>query len=314
MILDVGCGTGLLLPFLTTLGAPPQRYRGIDLSPRMVEVAQRVHALPAYEGGGRSERHACWCSALAVADAALEAARLTEAHGDTAYALFLALGNARDAVDAGDLTAAKAALESGLTLAPTEALKDVVRLRLARLALAGEEGGEGALRYLEAIRQGETMAGVAELRGDALASLGAFAEARAAYAAALAAGDSHLTGNTSTQPPSTSSSSTSEVVVSPRLTLNWRRTTRTPRWPTWRPFANTWASKHGTSLAARGAPRWPSSTRSIIPAGCEAWSCVGFSCVAGQNFVGFTRTEPATFSPMRLHRTAITSLRRNAVI
>ena len=65
------------------------------------------------------------------ADAALEAARLTEAHGDTAYALFLALGNARDAVDAGDLTAAKAALESGLTLAPTEALKDVVRLRLA---------------------------------------------------------------------------------------------------------------------------------------------------------------------------------------
>ena len=49
-VLDVGCGTGLLLPFLTTLGAPPQRYRGIDLSPRMVEVAQRVHALPAYEG------------------------------------------------------------------------------------------------------------------------------------------------------------------------------------------------------------------------------------------------------------------------
>ena len=35
---------------LQQLGAPPQRYRGIDLSPRMVEVAQRVHALPAYEG------------------------------------------------------------------------------------------------------------------------------------------------------------------------------------------------------------------------------------------------------------------------
>jgi predicted negative regulator of RcsB-dependent stress response len=120
------------------------------------------------------------------ADAALEAARLTEAHGDTAYALFLALGNARDAVDAGDLAAAKAALETGLALAPTEALKDVVRLRLARLALA-EEGPEAALRALEGIRQGESMAGVAELRGDALASLGAFTEARAAYAAALAA-------------------------------------------------------------------------------------------------------------------------------
>ena len=36
------------------------------------------------------------------------------------------------------------------------------------------------------------MAGVAELRGDALASLGAFAEARAAYAAALAAGEGAL--------------------------------------------------------------------------------------------------------------------------
>ena len=126
------------------------------------------------------------------ADAAVEAARLTEAHGDTVYALFLALGNARDAVEAGDLTAAKTALETGLTLAPTEALKDVVRLRLARLALAGEDGAEAALRYLERIRQGESLAGVAELRGDALASLGAFAEARAAYAAALAAGEGAL--------------------------------------------------------------------------------------------------------------------------
>lgn len=126
------------------------------------------------------------------ADAAVEAARLTEAHGDTVYALFLALGNAREAVEAGDLTAAKVALETALTLAPTEALKDVVRLRLARLALAGEEGAEAALRYLEAIRQGETLAGVAELRGDALASLGAFVEARAAYAAALAAGEGAL--------------------------------------------------------------------------------------------------------------------------
>ena len=125
------------------------------------------------------------------ADAALEAARLAEAHGDTAYALFLALAQAKDAVEAGDLASAKAALEKGLSLAPTDALKDVVRLRLARVAMA-EEGAEAALRQLEGIRQGQTMAGVAELRGDALASLGAFDEARAAYAAALTAAEGAL--------------------------------------------------------------------------------------------------------------------------
>ena len=61
------------------------------------------------------------------------------------------------------MTAAKAALESGLgALAPTEALKDVDPnvMPLARLALAGDEGGDSTLRYLEAIRQGETMAGI----------------------------------------------------------------------------------------------------------------------------------------------------------
>jgi predicted negative regulator of RcsB-dependent stress response len=125
------------------------------------------------------------------ADAELEAARLAEAHGDTAYALFLALAQAKDAVEAGDLSSAKAALEKGLSLAPTDALKDVVRLRLARVAMA-EEGAEAALRQLEGIRQGQTMAGVAELRGDALASLGAFDEARAAYAAALTAAEGAL--------------------------------------------------------------------------------------------------------------------------
>jgi predicted negative regulator of RcsB-dependent stress response len=125
------------------------------------------------------------------ADAELEAARLAEAHSDTAYALFLALAQAKDAVEAGDLASAKVALEKGLSLAPTDALKDVVRLRLARVAMA-EEGAEAALRQLEGIRQGQTMAGVAELRGDALASLGAFDEARAAYAAALTAAEGAL--------------------------------------------------------------------------------------------------------------------------
>ena len=38
-VLDVGCGTGLLLPFLAAAGAPPSRYHGVDLSGRMIERA-----------------------------------------------------------------------------------------------------------------------------------------------------------------------------------------------------------------------------------------------------------------------------------
>ena len=53
--LDVGCGNGLLLPFLAACGAPPDKYRGIDLSGRMIQVAQRalerkVAADPTYAG------------------------------------------------------------------------------------------------------------------------------------------------------------------------------------------------------------------------------------------------------------------------
>jgi len=41
--LDVGCGNGLLLPFATAVGCPPEAYRGIDLSSRMIETAQKAH-------------------------------------------------------------------------------------------------------------------------------------------------------------------------------------------------------------------------------------------------------------------------------
>ena len=49
-VLDVGCGNGLLLPFLTACGAPPSSYRGIDLSGRMIECAQAAHTDAAYSG------------------------------------------------------------------------------------------------------------------------------------------------------------------------------------------------------------------------------------------------------------------------
>ncbi|MEV4708358.1 class I SAM-dependent methyltransferase [Actinoplanes sp. NPDC049316] len=43
-VADVGCGTGRLLPHLASRGLSP---RGVDLSPRMVEVARREH--PGFE-------------------------------------------------------------------------------------------------------------------------------------------------------------------------------------------------------------------------------------------------------------------------
>ena len=43
-VLDVGCGTGLLLPFLRAAGAPPRRYCGIDVSSRMIDRAKADHA------------------------------------------------------------------------------------------------------------------------------------------------------------------------------------------------------------------------------------------------------------------------------
>lgn len=49
-VLDVGCGTGLLLPFLSAAGAPPSRYRGIDISSRMIDRARADHKAEAFAG------------------------------------------------------------------------------------------------------------------------------------------------------------------------------------------------------------------------------------------------------------------------
>jgi SAM-dependent methyltransferase len=41
-LLDVGCGNGILLPYLVSCSASPEDYRGIDLSCRMVELARKA--------------------------------------------------------------------------------------------------------------------------------------------------------------------------------------------------------------------------------------------------------------------------------
>lgn len=42
-VLDVGCGNGLLYPFLSESRLPSSNYRGIDLSSRMIALAEHAH-------------------------------------------------------------------------------------------------------------------------------------------------------------------------------------------------------------------------------------------------------------------------------
>jgi len=48
-MLDVGCGDGLLLPFLYAVGAPIEKYKGIDLAERMIDVAKAQHNVEEYK-------------------------------------------------------------------------------------------------------------------------------------------------------------------------------------------------------------------------------------------------------------------------
>lgn len=75
-VLDVGCGTGRLAPLLSSAGL---EYRGIDLSPGMVEVAGRDHPAHRFEVAdvralsipdGACGGVVCWYSLMYLAPAA----------------------------------------------------------------------------------------------------------------------------------------------------------------------------------------------------------------------------------------------------
>ncbi|MEV0728158.1 class I SAM-dependent methyltransferase [Polymorphospora sp. NPDC050346] len=79
-VADVGCGTGRLLPYLASRGLSP---RGVDLSPKMVEVARREHPGFAYEVSDLRELPfedaslagvVCWFSLIYLAPDARERA------------------------------------------------------------------------------------------------------------------------------------------------------------------------------------------------------------------------------------------------
>lgn len=112
--------------------------------------------------------------------------RLAADYADTPYAVLAAFAAAKVAVDGGDLGAAEARLRWALDHAGSEPYRHMARLRLARV-LVGADRAEAALTLLQGVEAGSFAPRYDELRGDALARLGRRDEARAAYAAALAA-------------------------------------------------------------------------------------------------------------------------------
>lgn len=129
----------------------------------------------------------------AVADAAerkdLEALNqlsgaLAKDYADTPYALLAAMQVADAQINAGKIEDARKALDDAATLAQEPALKALIELRRARLALAANDA-EGAIKLVDALPKDMYAGLAAEVRGDALQALGRTDEARAAYDTAL---------------------------------------------------------------------------------------------------------------------------------
>lgn len=109
-------------------------------------------------------------------------------YADTAYASFAAMLLAKNAVDNGDLNTARTELNWVMSNAKQPALKEVARLRLARLSLAEGKADDawGILTREKMPEQSEQLASYHELKGDILSAQGKTQEARTAYLQALA--------------------------------------------------------------------------------------------------------------------------------
>ena len=106
----------------------------------------------------------------------------------SAYAPRAALVAAKIAFDKGDLAGAKTQLEWAVTNAKEDELKSVARLRLAAV-LADEKNFDGAVKQLDANTGAGFEAATAALRGDILFTQGKLADAKNAYALAIAKTD-----------------------------------------------------------------------------------------------------------------------------
>lgn len=116
------------------------------------------------------------------------ATQIVDRYASTQYATLAALAAAKSDFDTGDLPAAKKRLQWVIANAKEEEVRDVARLRLARVLLDEKNPAE-ALKQLEA-KHVESFAGLyAEVKGDALLASDKRAEARAAYQLALEKSD-----------------------------------------------------------------------------------------------------------------------------
>jgi predicted negative regulator of RcsB-dependent stress response len=120
-----------------------------------------------------------------IADAAKA---ILDKHPKSAYAPRSALVAAKVAFDQGDLAAAKTQLEWVVANSKEDELKSIARLRLAAV-LADEKNFDAAIKQLDANTGVGFEAPTAALRGDILFAQGKLAQAKNAYAIALAKSD-----------------------------------------------------------------------------------------------------------------------------
>ena len=113
---------------------------------------------------------------------------IVDKYASSAYAPRAALVAAKVAFDKGDIPGTKTQLEWAIANAKEEELKSIARLRLAAV-LADEKNFDAAIKQLNANTGVGFEAATAALRGDILLAQGKFADAKLAYAAAIAKTD-----------------------------------------------------------------------------------------------------------------------------
>lgn len=122
------------------------------------------------------------------------AGELKDEYPSSAYSAYAAFSLAREAVIANDLATAEAQLRSVLASDVTDTVKDIARIRLARVLAALAKYDE-AQALLDGVR-GEGYRGrVSEVRGDILHDQGRIEEARVAYEDALKADPTTISAN-----------------------------------------------------------------------------------------------------------------------
>jgi predicted negative regulator of RcsB-dependent stress response len=115
--------------------------------------------------------------------------RLREEYGDTTYAAYEGLQQAKLKVQKGDLAGAKALLQE-VAAHPNKELSHIARIRLVRLMLAAGEHEEGLrlINEVDPAAKSGFSASYDELAGDLYVAMDRLDEARTAYQSALNSG------------------------------------------------------------------------------------------------------------------------------